>query len=287
VPSLVRVLQTTRQTVSHTFLPDGVGTDAAGTVTVDVKRLDGTVVTSGTATVGTPGDGIYTFDLPASAVLDAWTVDWTGSFGGASVTVRDYAEHVGGFLFGIAEARNMKPTLPVAVHSNADIVEKRIEVEQIAERIAGVAFVPRFERVVLSGRGTNQLVVPRIALRALRAVRIAGVDWDAPDVAAVAVSPSGVLTRTSGAAWPLGWENIIVEYEHGLDMPPEEIRTAGKIHLRNRLTLADTAIPYRAISFTIADGGVYRMSAPSKDRTGIPEVDAAYLGQQLEVGGFA
>lgn len=285
--SLVRVLVTSRVTLSHLFEVDGVATDAAAAVNVAVKRLDGTTVTTGPATVGTVGDGIYTFDLPESATLDTYTVDWVGAFGGASVTVRDYVEIVGGFLFGLAEARSMRPALDPTKYPLSVLAEKRIEVEQIAERIAGVAFVPRFERVRLSGRGTNQLVMPRIALRALRAVRVDGTDWAAPDVAAVAVSSSGVLTRTSGAAWPAGWDNIILEIEHGLDMAPEEIRTAGKVHLRSRLTMGDTSVPYRAISFTSGDGGVYRLSTPSRDRTGIPDVDAAYTGQQIDAGGFA
>jgi hypothetical protein len=285
---LTRVLVTTRVTLSHTFQVDGVGTDAAAAVNVTVKRLDGTAVTSGAATVGTVGDGIYTFELPESAVLDTYTVDWTGTFGGAAVTVRDYVEVVGGFLFGLAEARSMRPPLDATKYPYPMLAEKRIEVEQIAERIAGVAFVPRFERVVLSGRGRRELVVPRLMLRAIRAVRVDGTNWGALDVSGVSFTPSGVLTRLWGSVWPAGSGNIVLEYEHGLDMPAEEARTAGKVHLRSRLTLGDTAVPYRAVSFTFGpEGGVYRMSTPGKDRTGIPEVDAAYLGQQIDVGGFA
>ena len=37
-------------------------------------------------------------------VVDLWTIDWSGSIGGANVTIRDQVEIVGGFMFTIAAA---------------------------------------------------------------------------------------------------------------------------------------------------------------------------------------
>lgn len=280
--SLVRVLVTSAVTLSHTFAVDGAAADAGGPVTVAVKRLDGTAVTSGTASQGTPSDGIYTFLLPAQATLDTLTVDWTGAFGGVAFTDRDFVEVVGGFLFGLPEAYSMRPVLDPVKYPPAMVAAKRIEVEQACERICGQAFVPRFSRIALSGRGQARLVIPRsehgghTMLRAVRSITVTGVAWSAPDVAAVGFSDTGVLTRPGGTPWPAGSRNIVVEYEHGLDYPPEEVSTAGIVHLRSRLTPGDTTIPYRAISFQAAEGGTYRLSTPSADRTGIPDVDAVY-----------
>jgi hypothetical protein len=65
-----------------------------------------------------------------------------------------------------------------------------------------------------------------------------------------------------------------VEYEYGLDFPPENARTAGKLMLRAALNRNTSGIPDRAVSFSTEDGGVYRLSTPSRQRTGIPDVDA-------------
>jgi len=265
---LIRVLVTTLQTVTHEFRPDGVLTDAAGNVTVTVRRLDGTEVVTGTA--GHPGVGKYTFAPPAQATVDTMTMDWTGSFGGATVTVRDVVEVVGGFLFGLTQAREDTGLSPVT-YPDADIVAARIGTEQECEDICGQAFVPRFMRIRLHGSGTDELVMPDINLRAVRALTIGGT---AADPAAAVPSPEGVLYRDE--VWPRGRGNVIVEYEHGLDMPPLGIREASVLRLRSRMQQNTTSVPYRAISWQSGEGGTYRLSTPGKTRTGMPDVDAAY-----------
>jgi len=277
--------------MSHTFEQDGVGTDAAGTVAWIRKRLDGSTIDSGTATQGTPADGIYTFPLVTSAVVDTHTVDWTGGFGGAPFTARDFVEFVGGHLFGLAEARNLPPPLSVAVYSWAKLAEKRIGTEDECEEICQVAMVPRFKRRVLDGTGTPDLVAPDLMLRVLRAVTVNGTVLTGPEVAAIGITDSGLITLDTGWAprgvWPRGRRNIIVEYEHGLDYPPTFVAEAGMLRLRDRLSMSDTSTPTKAIAFTTPEGGTYRMTLPSKKKTGNPDVDAAYEAAALDRGGFA
>lgn len=270
--SLIRVLVSSKVTVTHTFTVDETLTDAAGSVAVAVKRLDGTDAGSGTATHTT--QGTYTYDLTPTALLDTWTVDWTGSIAGATVTARDYVEICGGFFFGLAEART-ELKIPTTT-SAATIAAKRTEVEQECEAICFEAFVPRFIRRRLSGTGTPSLGTAHRQLRALRAVSVGGVAWAAPDVAAVGLTDDGRLVRPGAATWPAGAGNVLVEYEYGFHAPPEEIRTAGKLRLRSLLNRNTSGVPDRAMSFTVADGGVYRLSTPARQRTGIPDVDAVY-----------
>ena len=80
---LLRVLTTAKLTLSQTFTVDEVATDAAGSVNVTVKRLDGTVVAGPTAATHPGPVGLYTYDLPAQPAVDALRVEWTGSVGGA------------------------------------------------------------------------------------------------------------------------------------------------------------------------------------------------------------
>jgi hypothetical protein len=275
--ALTRILATAAETITKTIVVDEAVTDAAGAVTVTVARLDGTAVVSGAATH--TGQGVYAYALPASAVLDTWTVDWAGSFGGSTVRLRDHVEHVGGFLFGLGEART-ELRIPATV-STATLAGRRTEVEQECEDICRRAWVPRFRRIAVDGQGLTALVVPDLYVRAVRAVTV--YDWTntptvltAADLAAIRPSPEGVLYRADGQCWPYGNQNVVVEYEHGADYPPADITSMAKIRLQAMLGRSSSGIPARALSFTVTDGGTYRLAMPTAKDTGMPDVDAVY-----------
>jgi hypothetical protein len=281
--TLLRIQRTSASQLTRTFFLDESPTDSSTTPTVAVTRLDGTAVTSGSAThPGPPGQ--YQFTLPggptspASATwqLDTLLVAWTGTLGGALVTLTDTVEVVGGFLFGVPELRVVHKTLSnTSTFPTSLLAANRIKVEQECERICRQAFVPRFGREVLSGRDTDRLGTRYSMLRKLRSVTVSGVAWSAGDVNAVAVSESGMLTRPGGAVWPAGVGNIVVEVEHGWDQPPEEIRDAAMLRLRSRVTRPASGVPDRVESYS-NEAGTYRMSMPSRQKTGIPDVDADY-----------
>ena len=285
----VRVLKTAQVVLSHTFYVDETPTDAIGAVTYSVKRLDGTVVASGNAT-GPSAQHVYTVTVPAQSQLDMLTVDWTGTVGGAAVTARDFIEVVGGFIFGLAEARAVPPALDATRYPTDKLAQKRIGVEQECETICGQAFVPRFARVAFTldadARGTSitsKLALPHINVTALRAITV---DGAAQSVTGLSVSQSGVLRGLVWTGTIIG-SRIIVEYEHGMDYPPEDLKDACMLRLRSRLTQGDSGVPQRALSFSVQDGGVYRLSTPSATKTGIPDVDGVYERYTIGMGGFA
>lgn len=273
--ALIRVLRTAAAALTHTFFVDETPTSASVDVEVTVKRLDGTVVAGPTA--ATPGDpGEYTYTLPAQADLDSLTVDWVAdSVGGAVVTARDYVEIVGGYLFGIAEARALAPPLSGSTYPTATLSAVRIEVEQECEEICRQAFVPRFARETLSGTGTDRIGLKHMMLRRLRSVTVSGVAWSTPDVEAVPPAENGIAHRPGGI-WPAAVGNIVIEYEHGWDYPPEELRTAAMTRLRSRLTPTSSGVPDRAISWNTQEGGTFRISLPGKQTTGVAAVDGVY-----------
>ncbi len=278
--SLIRVRRTTRQTLTQELRVDGVLTDASGTLTCTTRRLDGTLVD--TAAAGHPSIGTYTYAPPEQALLDTLTVDWTGTLAGSPIaSLRDYVEVVGGFMFGTSELRT-RHSLSSA-YSEAALAETRTEVEQECERICGQSFTPRFARVALGGSGVDTVVLPRMNVRAVRAATVDGVS----QLAAVEWAESGVLTMPGGV-WPAGRRNVIVEFEYGWDLPPEYIRTAGMLRAKTLLSQPKSGVPARAASFTVADGGVYRLSLPTRESTGIPEVDGAYAKETvaLDLGGW-
>lgn len=277
--SLIRVLTAAQATLSHTFYVDETPTDAAGTVTVSVKRLDGTVVSSGNA--AHPGAaGVYTYAVPAQPAPDALTVDWTGTVAGAEVTARDHLDVVGGFLFGLAEARAMPPALDTTRFPTATLAQARTIVEEECERICNQAFVPRFKREKV--RIINDTVLPSQAhVRSIRSITVGGIaqtGW---------VWPSRVGPVRDVFPATHDNEEAVIEYEYGMDYPPEDLRRAAMLRLRSQLTTGDTGIPSRAVSFTVTDGGVYRLATPGEINTGVPDVDAVYQRHRIDVWGFA
>ena len=273
--SLVRVLKSSRVTLTHVFEVDGAATDADAGVTVHVRRLDGSDA-DGTPTGSAThqSTGTYTWTLSPSAFLDTWTVDWSGAFGGAAVTVTDYVEIVGGFYFDLARTRSAFQIKPQV--STQDLADYRTAVEQECDDITMRSFVPRFARVKLSGNGRTLLDAGRRDLRDVRAVSVDGVAWDQDTVDAVGCLDDGTLARPGALVWPAGWGNIIVEFEYGQDYPPPSLSLACQTRLRSVLNRPGSGVPDRATSFTTPDGGVYRLSTPDRQHTGIPDVDAEY-----------
>jgi hypothetical protein len=291
--SLIRVLRTAAATLARTLYVDETLTDATGALTVTVRRLDGTLVD--TAAAIRISTGLYTYTFPGRAVVDRLDVIWTCTLAGAAVELSDTVEIVGGYLFGLAEARNSDSSLADPVkYTTGALATKRIEVEEECERITGRAFVPRFGRAVLSGSGGTELFLPNYDIRVLRGVSTLAqpngvlTASSVSDLANTAATSGGMLTRFGSVPyWPWGISNIVVEYEYGWDRPPDELKRAAMYRLRSLLNLTRSGVPDRVSAYTTPDGATYQVSLPSRGSTGIPEVDAVYQRYEVPPDGFA
>lgn len=290
--NLSRVERGRAATLEHTFLVGETATDSTTPVTVAVVDANGVEVATGTA--AGVGAGRYTFPLVAQAQLAHLTVTWSATIAGQATAEADLVEVVGGFFFTLVEARASEPTFSeLNKYPPADLEVGRLEVEVECERITQRAFVPRYRRVVLDGTGTPDLVLPDggdelvagIVLRGVRTIRSAKVapragqsyvSLTAGQLGALAVTSDGTLQRTDYGIWTEGRSNIVIEYEFGCDAPPADLKRGGLLRLRSRVNLHRGGVPDRAISFQLAEGGTYRLSTPSAERTGIPEVDGTY-----------
>lgn len=280
---LTRVARTSAATLEHTFLVGETATDSTTTVTVAVTDANGTAVVSGNASSAGVGTGRYTFPLPGQAQLALLTVTWSATISGAAVVEVDQVEVVGGFLFTLVEGRGSDTSLAsTEKYPTADLIAARLEVEQECEEICDRALVPRYRRVLTDGTGTSELVLPTSDIRSIRAVRMAAragqafTAFTADELAALVATEDQVLRRVDGARWTEGLANVIVEYEHGWDTPPADLKKAALQRFRSRLNLTRTNIPDRAASFVSSEGGTYRLTLPAKYQTGLPEVDAVY-----------
>ncbi len=287
----LRVLRTSKATLTKTLFLDEAGTDATGNVVVTVTRLDGTAVESGNAT-GPDANHQYSYLFGGRDLLDELVVTWAATVSGDAVVLdQDRLQVVGGFLFSLTEGRSADPVLSnMTTYPTATLVEKRVRVETDAERICGQAFVPRFRRRVLDGTGHASLPTGDPWLRAVRAITVTppgGVAavWSAGQLANVIPGDDGTLTLVGGW-WPYGRRNVIAEYEYGLDTPPVDVADVSKTHFKSLLLARRSPLPDRAERIAVTDLGTVLLAQPVVDKTGLPEVDAVYARHPPPIPGF-
>jgi len=287
--ALLRVLRTAKTTLSRTFYLDEVATPATGAVVVTITREDGTSVQTGNAT-GPDASNTYTYVFNGLDVLDRLLVSWALTIGGDAVVLdQDVIEVVGGFFFGLAEARQIDATFTNTTrYPTADVIDVRTQTEAECEEICRQAFVPRFERETLDGH-------PRIRylrlkwpnLRKVRAVSVNGVAWTSDQLTAIGADRLGIIRPGKSwvywgygfaAQWAWGVGNIVVEYEHGLDRPPVDIVRGSKIRWKALMfeRKSRSPLPDRSERLQTSEVGTVSLASESQWSTGIPSVDAAY-----------
>jgi hypothetical protein len=273
--TLTRIQRNTAGTLRHTFTLDEDPEDSSTTVTYAVVDATGAAVASGNAVLDAVASGTYSFVLPAQTALAALTVTWVGTIGGSATTQTTGAEIVGGFFFSLAEGRGSDTALAdTAKYTLDDLATARLEVEWECEHICDLAFLPRYDRVVLDGSGTGELLLKHSDRdRSVAEVRTA---FTAGELADLAVSADGTLVRTGGDYFTEGRSNVIVEFEYGLDRPPPDLIRQALVRFRTALNTHRSGIPDRASSYVAGEGGTFRLDMPGPFKTGVPTVDAAY-----------
>lgn len=274
---------------------DGEAAAPDGTVTVGVTRADGSsLIAAGTATIGS-GSALRQVAVTAAqtATLDVLIATWTDSGGGTATTLH---EIVGGFYFSLAEARQVQSTLgDISKYPAAVLRDVRAAVEDEFEEIAGCAFVPRYRRVRVRGSDTNTLTLPDPLVRTVRSVRAYSTassytTWTADQLAAIMTDDSGVLDTGTGGVFPCVGAGLVIEYEHGHDRPPSDLRRHALTRLREIANDPVAAVPSRAERFTSPEGTVvYSLlpGGPGGRRTGNPDIDAALTRYAWPEIGFA
>jgi hypothetical protein len=272
---------------------DGDLAEPTGTVTVGVASGDGsTVVAAGTATT-VAATGVRTAALTAAQndQVDMLTATWTN--GTTTTTTR--IEVVGAFYASVRQMRDSDPVLDDSrKYPSATLVGARRAVEAEFENVCGVAFVPRYRRVRLSGTGMEQVVLPDPMVRSVRSVRVYDTDgayeaFTQTELGMLDVADSGIVTRTDGDVFEYGDLNVVVEYEHGHDRPPADLADAFYLRLRDVVNRAHRGVPDRAQSFTSDVGGTYSLVVAGRGGsiTGIPDVDVALRRYMRHVPGLA
>lgn len=216
---------------------DGGSGTAAGAVTVDILRANGTVLVTGAAASGT---GPYTYSLAAAscALTDILTAVWKDA---GVERARTTLELVGGYIATLPQIRASDPTLADgSKFPDADVIRARTEVEHAFESLTGTDFTPRYHIERLNGSGTTSIELGWGPIRSVRSVTTyyAGSTLStltAAQLAAIPASDGCIAERTDGGVWNCGKANIVVEYESGLSTSPLDVRDQFFIEVRKQL----------------------------------------------------
>lgn len=269
-PSDQRILQGSAATLTGlTYDQDGTLAAPSGTVTVEVvSEATGTVVKAAGSATTNPSTGTYQVTVTAAqtATLDRWEVRWTAS-GVRVATTR--VDIVGSYWASVADVRLFDDQLSDASkYTNVKVIEARNTAEQLFEHVLGRAFTPRYAWDRFVPTYMSSLVLDGPDLRLLRSVRnytdgTSFTSWTAAQLAAVPPSDTGVATRIDNGLWTGGtWTggSVQVEWEHGQDYPPADLRRQLLRYIRHLLVQAKSGVPDRATSMTSDNGGQDRKS---------------------------
>lgn len=296
-----RYLQLSSGSASVTF-QDQYGepqTASSGSVVASAFTSDGTTIFTSRSVVS-GSTGAYAVHMNASDVanLDLLTLKW---YDGITLRETTKLEVVGGFYFTVAEVRAADPTLTDATAYPAATIQRyRSIVEWEAERIMGVAWVPRYRFVVLdrpSRIDRPELLLPDPLVRALRLVRAytgpsSTVDYTSgTSFTDLSAGEPGVLVSRSGAwSWvnvAAPYRSVTLGYEHGFDAPAPDVKNAAILHLRHLINRRTAALSDRATTQTNEFGNV-NLATAGRDgfETGIPDVDAVYARHSYRTPGI-
>lgn len=277
------ILQCTAGVLEVQLSLDGVATDPDPSPAPLV-----TVTDSGGAVVPAPafaisvgsGSGrlraILTPDLTAR--LRDLTTAWTFALGGVLQAVTTYHRIVADVLFTLGEARAWDggALSDTGRYPDAAILAGRDRIAEAFEQICGAAFGVRAGRELFDGNGSESIQLSNQRVVGVRSLSIrSGTDWtvfSAEELSDLVVYPTGRVWRVWLGSFPAGRRNIAVEYEHGIQPVPAEIRQAALRLLRAQLVSSN--LDDRATSQT-DELGTFSLATAGKNGSyfGLPLVD--------------
>ena len=253
----------------------GSPVDASANPTVVVTDVDGLQIASGTSFKPVGTTGLYEFGLTPiqTSVLDRYEATWSYTRSGNAEQATTSYDVVGGFYFSVADARGFDNSAlaDTSRYPVASIVAGRELVEDHVEYLCGVSFVPRARRLVIDGADADDLLISVSRPRYIVQASMNDIALTPQQVESIDVYPEG---RLAYDFWTAGNRNVALHIVHGYDAPPEPIKRAALILLRNRLVSSN--IDDRAVAFTDELGTRQLAVAGRRGQpTGIPDVDAA------------
>lgn len=280
-----RYLAGTKGDIEVRCYRDGTLTDPDLAGTVTLTDGDGTVLSTGAATVAGSGSGIIRYSPTAAAMASVNRVTVSVAnvvIGGeTAITVTGETEVIGELLFTEAEARAFRDgQLASATYTDDAIRRAHDQIMDGFERVLGYPLGRRYYRDVLDGEGYGELRLSRGYVRSIRAIASRAVGtatwtaFTAGELADVLFDGVGAeIVRETGGVFASGRQNWRVSYEAGRPIPLE-IRRAALVVVRN--TLVPSNVSDRAL-FENNQAGQFRLAVSDPGHWGrwygLPEAD--------------
>lgn len=288
-----RILRGTAGTLEITVYSDGTATDPT-VASVAVVDEAGNAVSVGAASIAGSSSGRVSATIAPAVTADVANLaaTWTLTVGGSSQSFVTYHRVVGDWLFTEAEARAFDGSAMASATTYPDAVLRAAR-DRISESFEDVTRVPwglSYGREVLDGDGGDVLW-----LRGNRISEVLGISYrtrgqttwtafTASELADVMVELNGRLTRETRGTFAYGKRNILVEYEHGWQPIPDEVKRAALWLLKDQLCGSD--LPRNAISQS-DQLGTFTLSVPGLRGSyyGLPQVDEVVKRYTLRMPG--
>ncbi len=141
----------------------------------------------------------------------------------------------------LQELRALPNLGDTAKFTDAELTNARVWFETKFEEHTGMAFVPRSATDRLTGGG-SALFLPRWPVRSITAVRsytspTVSTAFTAAELADLQTDPSGIVKRYTLGYWPA---DVEVDYIHGQAAPPEDVKDAALVAIREKLLKDNT-----------------------------------------------
>lgn len=225
---------------------DGSGSfaDPTSPLVSILNPLGGLVVTDAVPTRASLGHYSYDYAIAEDATLGTWIARWKGTLGGILQTADDEFEVTAGAVadpyVSIDEIRALKNLDDTAKFTDAELRAARSWFEAKFENHVGMAFVPRTATDRLNGTGSTTLRLNHWPVRSVTAVRVFSTSttstaYTADELADITEDAPGYLRRWSLGTFAAGLQNIEVDYTHGQESTPEDIKDAALVAIREKL----------------------------------------------------
>jgi hypothetical protein len=261
---ILQVLVDTSLTVTQTFTVEGSPIDVdTGLPTVTATYPSGTALTptptvSGSWTGRTTGQ--YRFVLDTEPEVTWLDYEMTGTIGGKIQRLKGRVEWLGAQLFTIAEMRafrvaNSTPFASAVTYPDSRLQEVRAATLDEFENTLDFSPVPRHSgREVHSIPYGGPIILHKQKPTRILAISVNGTVGIPANYLLEGKSVYPVTAYRAGSWSGLGWGNVVVEYQHGLDLVPGEGRNMAMLTAANML---DPGISSSATQVTTPDGSSY------------------------------
>lgn len=254
---------------------DGEPSDTGAAPTVACADAAGNAVTIGSVSADPTTVGGYTATIAAADndSITELTATWTESGLAHTTTIAV----IGAWPFSVDQLRTFDRSV-VSAPTATLLTARSVTIAELQGIAPRKSPVPRYASADTTASQGGWLLLPHADVRSIVSVYDVDPDgttdaWSDTERAYLHINGS-IIHNRAGAFTDA---HLRVDYTYGLDRPPHYLREAMMLRCVWWATREASTLMERTTSWSTGEGGTYRYDMASVDKTGMPNVDAAYL----------